>query len=121
MLMIIPGSLTFQTDLIVHSWGSDRNTPRLMTLSPSCITMQEHTKNISICRKISAAFDNLFSSLTSPFNSKVASCVICSRGNNGPEGLFCMNSMRITAFQKPCPRELTEKFNRSPFFFLANN
>lgn len=103
--MTIPGNLTFQMDLIVHSCESDRNTSRLMTLILSCITTQEHTKNISICRKISAAFDNLFSSLISPFNSKVASCVICSRGNNGHEGLFCMNCVRITAFQKPCPRD----------------
>lgn len=58
--MTIPRNLTFQTDLIVGSCEPDRNTSRLMTLILSCITIQQHTENISICRKISVAFDNLF-------------------------------------------------------------
>lgn len=68
--MTIAGSLTLQTDLIVCSCASDRNTSRLMTLILSCITMEEHTKNISTCRKISAAFDNLFSSLILPLQQQ---------------------------------------------------
>lgn len=65
--MTLPGNLTFQADLIVHSRACDRNTWRWMSLVLSCSTAHGRPKNSAVHRQISAAFANLFPGLISPF------------------------------------------------------